>query len=252
LNSDTVQLNQNEWLSQVLGSPAFDLHLFPDPTLGLEGIDRLLAELHTFLVDHHARMAALRTEPMNALLLERISLNGFFYIETIMKFVVPLRRLDLAEKQARFRIRRAEERDLNEVITIAASTFSENRLVRDEHFPRSAAQEYYTNWINSSYRLESDEIHVLESQATVKGFFILRKLGDHRVIFLLGGISSEEKRGSPYGPALYSGVFKQLVDRQFKSAEGEILAANLPVVNIFCSLGARFYASEVRYHKWFL
>lgn len=66
------------------------------------------------------------------------------------------------------------------------------------------------------------------------------------MIFLL----ASAKNNSFYSLPLYTGVYNELVNKGFRRGEGEILATNLPVLNILSFLGANFYSTDIRLHKW--
>ncbi|NQT86648.1 hypothetical protein HQ560_07790 [bacterium] len=231
-----ISPTHNPWVSRAMGLEVWDADL----RSGADAVDSL-AELG-------ADMVSVKVSATDGPLLRACCERGFFPVETVVALEMPLRDDGRYARYARLPLRAAEAADVPALHAIAADTFVENRFMTDRAFPRDGVARYYANWIDDS--LERDIIHVLETHGAVKGFYIVRPLDERRIDLLLAGVGSGE-RSSYCGAPLCAGTFAACARAGFRTGVAEIVATNLPILNLFAFFGARFTASYIRLHKWF-
>ena len=247
---ESFKVNKNVGLSNILAKPVYDISINDDMLEAIHPEKIIIEEIETYLQRVKARMVSVRVSPNKVELTRQLESMGFYYVETILSFTVPLKDDRRFRKHSLFPIISATNADMPKIIEIACETFTENRFIRDSNFTPDVAASYYANWVESSFNNDQDKVYVLKVQDDVKGFYIIRNVDEESVVFLLAGVNREDK-DSFYGLPLYAGVHITLVDKGYKSGEGEILAENIAVLNIFSFLGASFHSTEVRMHKWF-
>ena len=243
-------VQKNEWVSRALGAPAYDLDLRHAPSDPPERIRQALDEADHALAAAQARMAAARVAPGNVDLIGECERHGFVYVETALGLELPLKGDGRYSRYLRFPVRPAAAEDLPALAGIGAVAFTENRFMTDRRFPPEAVARYYTNWLEDSFARETDDIYVLDAAGGIEGFYIVRRLDERRADLLLAGVRRDE-RASFYSLPLYAGTFAALAARGFSLGVTEVLATNLPALNILCLFGARFAHAFVRLHKWF-
>lgn len=245
-------MSRNEALTAALGSSVFDLVIREtDESWGKRGeIKRRVEDIERHLLKKNVRLLSVRVGTTRPELLLALQDVGYHYAESILSLTIPLKEDALLKRYIRFPVRLASAEDLDAVQTIACSTFTENRLMRDPNFSPETVIKYYRNWIDDIQRKSEDSLYVLEIQNDIKGFYALRKLTDDRVNLLLAGVKDSEKN-SLFGLSLYCSIHQEAVRFGFRTAEGEILASNIAVMNIFTFLGAKFNSNIIRLHKWF-
>lgn len=174
-----------------------------------------------------------------------LSAGGFSYVD--LSLLAFARRLS-SLPAPRFSVRPAEEADLPELARIAGSSFRFGRYHADARFPRHLADERYRRWLHNAWAARSDTEHLLACGPAGRptGFLhaVLRgDLADLR----LAAVDPTQNNGI-WGTAVFTGSLHYFASRGAKRAQARLSAGNIPVLNLYSSLGFTFLEPEAVYH----
>ncbi len=167
--------------------------------------------------------------------------HGFSLIECQIRSFVRLRKpFDVSSYKYDFSQVTREE-DLEDVLEIAASTFTHDRLKMDPELPPELSGRRYREYVMASFRAPNEAVYRLVDQATrrVVAFKTHRYQNDTEVLFLLGGVHPELKN---VGIGLINEYFEfnELIRKGIKRGITHISACNYPVFNLeIADLGFR-------------
>lgn len=181
-----------------------------------------------------------------------LTAHGFYPVETIAEISLPLARIIplAARRPGQGQLRQARETDLPQVIAIARSAFSNDRLHLDPNLSPEKANERYGQWVERGFDA-SEPIFVYEDRRTgqVIGFFHIREIAPKTIDLSLAAVS-RAYQGSGLGALMYEAVLTECQARGYQTAITRITINNLEIINLFARLGFMFRAAVLTLH-WF-
>jgi hypothetical protein len=162
---------------------------------------------------------------------------GFYYCDTLIE---PFCTFDNLIRYQTEGISLSKSVDLDHLIETVHGAFNHGRFHRDFNLNRHLADIRYDLWLRELY--QSDQVFVLMFFDRVAGFW---GYCDHKI--LLHALS-EEYRGKRLSKYFWSIACQKLFEKGYPELTSSISASNLPVLNLYSSLGFRFRKPVDVYH----
>ncbi len=173
---------------------------------------------------------------------------GFYFVEQSVEPILELCKWFPPQINTnRIVLTKASKNDIPEIKAVAEETFTADRYHLDVNIPSMLASYRYGKWVENSFE-QGETILVCRSLEQILGFFIIKTEGKKAQI-RLNGIKLKEK-GKGLGKLTYIKVLSALKKLGFEQVSSRVSFNNLPVVNIYSSLGFKFYNTLVVMHKY--
>jgi hypothetical protein len=198
---------------------------------------------------HDARLVSSSVNVGDSAFIRWMSGIGFGFVDVSVRASLPsLQRREIPEPRVKIREALPEDRDALE--RIAGSVFRHGRYQADVRFPRELADRRYKRWIGSALdaRAEGERVLVIGPPGEPRGFFHV-VLSGHTADLRLGAVDTALDLGIG-GWSLYAGTLRWARDAGARQATAKISVANMPVVNLYGSLGFVFSLPEAVLH-WY-
>ncbi len=117
------------------------------------------------------------------------------------------------------------------------------RYHRDPAISKAKADARYDQWMRELY--DEGRIYGLLYDGKPAGF-----IGEKDGVLVLHAMAAE-MRGKGLAKALWTLVIQELFDQGRADLHSSVSAGNLPIVNLYASLGFRFRNPLDVYHAWF-
>ncbi|MDQ6972544.1 MAG: GNAT family N-acetyltransferase [Mariprofundaceae bacterium] len=168
--------------------------------------------------------------------------HGFYYTDTLLEPVCRPGQL-VSYPHSAVAIDKAVQ--LADVQNICSHAFAYGRFHRDFNLPREQADQRYVQWLGQMHA----EGHVLGLlyEGELSGFVAFHMDADACASLLLHALN-ESFRGRGLAKFLWSAVCDYLFAQGASELKSSISAANLPVLNLYSSLGFRFTHAVDTYH----
>lgn len=162
---------------------------------------------------------------------------GFYYCDTLME---PHCTRDRFVHFARDDVTLSSKPSLADLLAICHGAFKHGRFHRDFNITKVLADLRYDRWLEQLYK--AGNVLGLVFENTLIGFIAVseNKLILHAI--------APEYRGKGLAKYLWSAACVELFDRGHVELLSSVSAANLPVVNLYTSLGFRFRNAVDVYH----
>lgn len=220
----------------------------------LEIQEYLLEAVQAWCIKEQIRFLFVRVDSNDLATIHALEENGFRFIEDILYF-----RYDFDDvtkfNHTRYNVRPFQSTDLEALIAIARSTFTNSRFHRDPHIDRRKADGLYERWIQTICAQEPNHVSVIEVDGKPVGFTIyeiknlIDYFGKRIMVWRLAGIS-EDQKGKGIGYDLYLGTLN-IVRNKADIVYGSSASVNVPSVKLLLKLGFKFVSSSLTFHKWF-
>ena len=165
--------------------------------------------------------------------------HGFYYVETMLEIYLSLAQMTpiIRRQMGLTRLRLAEESDLPQLIAVASTAFSTDRLHLDPNLPPEKADQRYVRWVESGFR-SGEPVFIFEETRSAKqiGFFHIRETAPMTVDLSLAAVDVAY-RGSGVGAMMYQALLTECQARGFQTAVTRISVNNMDVLNLFMRLG---------------
>lgn len=162
---------------------------------------------------------------------------GFYYCDTLIEPHCNATRLR-AVRHPEANI--SMDVDVEQALAICHGAFVHGRFHRDFNLPRAAADLRYDNWLKQL--LDAQQVYGLYWQDVLAGF--IGHSGNNLVLHAL----AEKFRGKGWSKYWWSAVCGELLETGHHEVKSSISAANLPVLNLYASLGFSFNNPQDIYH----
>jgi len=214
-------LKATPWDSAVFGMPTWELLEYS--TAALQQAARTSGH-HTLKVDPWADKRLLQE-------------YGFYYCDTLIEPYCNAARLRASQH---IDATISKEVDQKKVLAICHGAFSHGRFHRDFNLPKAAADRRYDNWLRQLYELQ--QVYGLFWQGELAGFIGYN--GNKLVLHALG----KKYRGRGLSKYWWSEACRQLLQNGQGIIQSSISVTNLPVLNLYASLGFSFSNPLDIYH----
>ncbi len=210
------------WDTEALEIPAFEL---------LEYSEGALREALQTRGHHTIRVSPLADKG----LLHRY---GFYYCDTLIQPNCTPSRLRASEHVD---ATVSQDVDPEQILQISEGAFVHGRFHRDFNLARRHAEKRYGQWLGQL--LDSNEVWGLYWQGVLAGF-----IGCHSNALTLHAVK-EQYRGQGLSKYWWSAICVKLFALGYEKVQSSISAANMPVINLYASLGFSFAYPEDVYHR---
>jgi len=163
---------------------------------------------------------------------------GFYYCDTLIELYCTRESFVFYQSDL---VSISHSFSLDALLTICNGAFIYGRFHRDFNLNKKLADNRYNNWLKELYH--AGNVYSLVYNNELAGF-----LGFSGNKHLLGAIS-KKYQGKGLGKYLWSIACKELFKLGYTELQGSVSAANLPVVNLYATLGFRFRNSVDVYHR---
>jgi len=216
-----------------------------DPTQPPARGHELAAALRQWMSRNQVELLACQVPGDSNRWMSWLAAAGFAFVD--LSLIAFARRLT-ALPPARVALRPAVDEDQAALLSIAGRAFTFGRYHADARFPRALADERYRHWLRNAMaaRCETEFVLVSGPVGAPTGFLhaVLRgDLADLR----LAAVDPEHNNGF-LGAGLFVSTLRMLADRGARRAQARLSAANIPILNLYSSLGFSFHQAEAVYH----
>jgi hypothetical protein len=163
---------------------------------------------------------------------------GFYYADTLIK---PYCKKEWFKGAYNSEVSLSHSFDLEAILKNVGHNFQHSRFHRDFNLEKDKADERYLNWLTDLYNKNS--VHAYYYKDRVVGFFAY---SDNQI--LLHALDSSVK-GKGLAKYFWTLSIEELFTR-FNEVESSISATNMPVLNLYSSLGFKFKEPVDVYHKF--
>lgn len=163
---------------------------------------------------------------------------GFYYCDTLIEPHCKTARLRATQHPEAII---SKEINTEQALAICHSAFVYGRFHRDFNLSRAAADLRYDNWVRQL--LESQQVFGLYWQGELAGFI------GYRDNNLLLHALAENYRGKGLSKYWWSAACAELLASGYDEVKSSISVANLPVLNLYSSLGFSFNNPKDVYHR---
>jgi len=174
--------------------------------------------------------------------------RGFHFIETVLH---PFIEIDaqLRADATGISIAHAAPADVDRLADFATRSFGFERYHADPRIDSGAANARYGHWIVDAWERASATLLKAVDNTTgdICGFFLTSTTTPH-VHWLLTAIDPV-RRGEGLGKRVWSAMLDYHLERQIETVTTTISAQNVPVMNLYASLGFRYLPPEMTFHR---
>ena len=229
--------------TEVFGGNVLQIH-------GFAPSDDFAAFERTYTEKYHPVYVVCRIRGEDLAAVHFLEGQGFRYVDFAMELLTMIRQKDVS-RYPEYRCAEVLDDDLEQVLEIAGSTFTHDRVTRDPVLGKALSGERYRRLVLQSRARANEHVLGLYDRATnhVVAFTVFKDEGNGRACGLLSGVRSEYRRT---GLGLINEYFwfNELARRGFREASGCIAGANYPIVNMEVRVvGHRFVQSWVVLRK---
>jgi len=220
-------LKSSPWDTAVFAMPCHEITDLSDDTLNYAAIT---PGHYTIKIDPLADKALLHQ-------------YGFYYADTLLE---PVCREDQLICHTHPDVDIATEVGLQGVQDICRHAFTHGRFHRDFNLPDELADQRYIQWLN---QLHTDGgVIGLLYEGQLAGF-IAHQMDENRHDALVLHALSESFRGRNLAKYMWSRACSYRFSQGAEQLSSSVSAANLPVLNLYASLGFRFKGAVDIYHR---
>lgn len=243
--SSSLEIRDTPWDARVLGFPTNEVIQVKDSG-DPEELRELLEIFESTCARKQVGLSVTRLAASRHLARLAFEEAGFRPVETSLGIlrkgrcaIPPFIPEELLEK---IEIRPACEEDLNALKGIAAVDFHFGRFFEDPRMPVSVARARNSNWISDLAREGPVDVGI--ANGSIIGFMAYSKASAN-VDLLLGGIT---ERYAHLAIPFWIKELSRIQEEAAVTIKTIVSAANIGIMNLYCSLGFRFTEAYIGYH----
>ncbi|MDX8403663.1 MAG: GNAT family N-acetyltransferase [Mariprofundaceae bacterium] len=218
----TDSIHPTPWDTRIFGTNCYEITDFSESVLA-----------YTSKTSGHY---TIKVDPLaNKDLLHR---HGFYYTDTLIE---PVCRQDQLVIHNNPDCTINTNARLDDILPICSNCFLHGRFHRDFNLPKSTADRRYMQWLVQLH--DNNDVYGLYYRNALAGF--IAHDNDNLLLHAIGS----HFRGKGLAKFFWSAVCNQLFQEGSKEIRSSISAANLPILNLYASLGFRFNHAVDVYHK---
>jgi GNAT superfamily N-acetyltransferase len=181
--------------------------------------------------------------PESMLLEER----GFRFIEMVYRPELGLSKLGPGDRDEGLLVSRACDSDMPTLLGIAGRAFRNERFRMDPRLDPAASDLRYQNWVASSQRHATQQLHVVRDAARVVAFFVTESLDDGTCYWHLNALAPDAQ-GQGYGRRVWLCMLNQARKAGAQRVCSSIVARNVRVLGLYARLGFQFAQPTMTFH----
>lgn len=239
-----IVYSQIPWDSEYLNNFTYEIY---DIKGEIKAIEQCIKRFEDYIQFTKGDLLFVKIPILQNQLIQIYSNLGFYFMEQSVKPILELLKWDFNfTKDNRINIMKATESDIPEIVAIAQETFTTDRYHLDVNISSSLADYRYGKWVENSFK-QNEDVQVCKYGEQILGFFVIKCIGKSAEIRLNG--IKPDKKGKGLGKAMYISIISTLKDLGYEKVSSRISLNNLPVLNIYSSLGFKFHNPLIVLHK---
>jgi GNAT superfamily N-acetyltransferase len=173
--------------------------------------------------------------------------HGFRFIEMVYRPELELDKLAPENLGEELVVSRACDSDMPTLLEIAGSAFRNERFRMDPRLDPAASDLRYQNWVASSQRHATQQLHVVRDAAKIISFFVTELLDDGTCYWHLNALAPNAQ-GRGYGRRVWSCMLNQARKAGAQRVCSSIVARNVRVLGLYARLGFQFAPPTMTFH----
>jgi ribosomal protein S18 acetylase RimI-like enzyme len=241
----TFQVAAIPWDTKLFGYPvaevkSFDLGLEAERARGFSGLSE-------WLKDHDIKLCSVRIPLDGVSNIHAFEAFGFRFVE--LGYYPTLRDLQNFEVQSdeSLVISVASSADQAALEGIADGGFPFGRFHQDPRIDSRMGDKRYSQWVTNAFANSKQEVLKVTQNEAIVGFFVNEYPDAQSTFWSLTAIS-KEFRGASIGKRVWKAMMAREKANHRHTISTSISSHNIPVMNLYVSLGFRFPAPVVTLH----
>lgn len=173
--------------------------------------------------------------------------HGFRFIEMVYRPELELSNLASENRESGLEVSRACDSDMPTLLEIAGSAFRNERFRMDPRLDPAASDLRYQNWVASSQRHATQQLHVVRDAGKTVAFFVTELLDDGTCYWHLNALASDAQ-GQGYGRRVWLCMLDQAQKAGAQRVCSSIVARNVRVLGLYARLGFQFAPPTMTFH----
>jgi len=146
--------------------------------------------------------------------------------------------------------RKATERDIPVLRSVAAEAYTDSRYFFDKNFSPTRVKEFYSDWVEKGVRgTFDDECICLVGRHGAVAFCTIKYLAHSRAKIGLFGVDGAYV-GQGLGKKLLGVVVTEMIAREIVTVEVVTQGRNFAAQRLYENVGFRIHETQLWYHKW--
>lgn len=172
--------------------------------------------------------------------------NGFRFIEMVLHPQLNELQKQIIDKDD-LQIFPATQADLEELRTIAESSFAYERYHVDPRLDSKLADERYGRWVGNCLQQEKQRLLKILDGDRLIGFFLVEGTSNESMYWHLTAIAPQWQ-GRGYGKRVWRAMLRHHQIEGFDTVTTTISVRNIRVLNLYARLGFHFLPPEMTFH----
>ena len=173
--------------------------------------------------------------------------RGFRFIEMVYQPELELAKFNIDGQMGCLEVARALEGDLPSLLDIARTSFHNERFKVDPRLNPEVSDQRYQNWVSSSLRHPTQELHVIRDGDRRIALFVTELLDDGTCYWHLNAVAPDAQ-GQGYGRRVWLSMLNQAAKSGAHRVRTSIVARNHRVLNLYARLGFYFPPPSMTFH----
>ncbi len=241
----SFQVAEIPWDTKLFGYPVAEVKRFDlaSETQQMIGFD----SLGEWLKNHNTKLCSVRIPLDRVSDIHAFEAFGFRFVE--LDYSPILKNLQDFEVQddASLVISVASSADQAALERIADGGFPFGRFHQDPRIDSQMGDKRYSQWVTNAFVNSQQEVLKVTQNQAIVGFFVNEYPDDHSTFWSLTAIS-KEFRGASMGKRVWKAMIAREKSNHRQTISTRISSHNIPVMNLYVSLGFRFPAPVVTLH----
>jgi RimJ/RimL family protein N-acetyltransferase len=173
--------------------------------------------------------------------------HGFRFIESVLHPYLNLPDSRYQDQEG-LRIELACAADIPTLEAIADQAFFHGRIHADPRLGPVLGSRRYSRWVSNSFSRPSQRLlKILNEECSIVALFITETGPDQNLYWHLTAIAPQYQ-GQGYGWRVWRAMLAHHTREGVRSVQTTITAGNVPILNMYSKLGARFSPPEMTFH----
>jgi GNAT superfamily N-acetyltransferase len=173
--------------------------------------------------------------------------RGFRFIEMVYRPEMEIHRASTQFGPEGLDVTLATDEDMTTLLAIAGEAFRNERFRMDPRLDPAVSDLRYQNWVASSQRHATQQLHVIRDATRIVAFFIIELLEDGTCYWHLNALASDAQ-GQGYGRRVWSCMINLAQRMGARQVCSSIVARNVRVLGLYANLGFRFAPPTMTFH----
>ena len=171
---------------------------------------------------------------------------GFRFIEMVLHPVLEgLGKISISEQG--LSVVSAEESDLDDILDIAESAFTNERFHADPRLDTSCSHQRYGRWVRSTLGHPRQQLLKIVDGDVLVAFFVVEVESNGSAYWHLTAVSPQHQ-GKGYGRRTWLAMIKYHSEAGHSSVRTTISTRNIRVLNLYSRLNFQFLPPEMTFH----